>query len=119
MAFGFQGFGHFVASVSHDIVTLAKKVMPVAQKLAASEQTVEAVTALIDPQAVVIERAAYAILGKVMEAAHSTEKALSGGTVSLQFTTEEVKELEDLYKTFFTLAATHSLTAAAAVTNGK
>ncbi len=61
----FQKIEHAVASVAHDIVKVARAVVPVLRKVQGQEATVEALTSLVDPQAVNIERAAFAVLGKI------------------------------------------------------
>ena len=62
---------HGLAVVVHDAVkvknAITQSVLPAIQKLEKSESTVEAITALIDPNAVNAERVAYALLGHVGE----------------------------------------------------
>jgi hypothetical protein len=40
---------HAIASVAHDIVKIARAVVPVLQKVQGQEATVEALTSLVDP----------------------------------------------------------------------
>lgn len=71
MSFGFTSLAHAFASIGHDIVTGAKKAESIVAKLGTDAQAaapvIEAVTSTIDPQAVVIERAAFATLGTVLQ----------------------------------------------------
>ena len=67
-----KSFEHALAIAAQDIVKTAKfivsEVEPALKAVAATETTVEAITALVDPQAVNIERTAYALLGKAIAA---------------------------------------------------
>jgi hypothetical protein len=57
----FKSVGHFFAKVYQDVVAELPKIE-------ATKTTVEAVTAVVDPVAVPVEDAAYAVLGEVSAA---------------------------------------------------
>ena len=61
---------HALATAASDTVKVAKfvetSVLPLLKKAQADQSTIEAVTALVSPQAANIERAGFAILGLVM-----------------------------------------------------
>ena len=63
---------HALASAASDVVKVAKfveqSVLPVLKKAQADAPTIEAVTALISPQAANIERVGFAVLGLVIKA---------------------------------------------------
>lgn len=101
--FGFQSIAHAFATIAQDVVKVAKKVGPVAakaaielQKVQGSEQTVEAITALVDPRAVVIERAAYQSLGHLVAACNATASAAGGGAVTVSLDAEAIAEYKAL-----------------------
>lgn len=65
MGFGFKSIEHAFATIARDI---AKGIAV----LQVAEPIVEGVTAILDPPAVVIERGAFAALGKIAGAIHQT-----------------------------------------------
>lgn len=89
-----QKVEHAIASVAHDIVKVARAVVPVLQKVQGQEATVEALTSLIDPNAVNIERAAFAVLGKVCVAITDAGNAVAANGFNLQLDVQEVTDLK-------------------------
>jgi hypothetical protein len=63
MSFGFRNIGHFFATVAGDIVKGARAVAGVMRKAQKAEPEIEAISALLFPQAVALERGAFALLG--------------------------------------------------------
>ena len=87
---------HAVASVAHDIVKVARAVVPVLQKVQGQEATVEALTSLVDPNAVNIERAAFAVLGKVCVAITDAGNAVAANGINMQLDAQEIADLRDI-----------------------
>ncbi len=68
MSFGFKNIGHFFATVAGDIVKGARAVASVMLKAQKAEPEIEALSSLIFPQAVELERGAFALLGLAAQA---------------------------------------------------
>ena len=68
MSFGFKNIGHFFATVAGDIVKGARVVGSVMLKAGKAEPEIEAMSALFFPQAVALERGAFALLGLAAQA---------------------------------------------------
>lgn len=83
----FTNVEHVLATAASDVVKAAHfvedKVLPVLEKAEASAGTVEAVTALVSPQAANIERAAFALLGVVIKALDAAYEATEAGGVNV------------------------------------
>ena len=87
---------HAIASVAHDIVKIARAVVPVLQKVQGQEATVEALTSLVDPNAVNIERAAFALLGKICVAITDAGNAAAANGVNVQLDTQEIADMKGI-----------------------
>jgi hypothetical protein len=87
---------HAIASVAHDIVKIARAVVPVLQKVQGQEATVEALTSLVDPNAVNIERAAFAVLGKICVAVTDAGNAVAANGVNVQLDSQEIADLKGI-----------------------
>jgi hypothetical protein len=94
--FTIQKAEHAIASVAHDIVKVARAVVPVLQKVQGQEATVEALTSLVDPNAVNIERAAFAVLGKICVAITDAGNAVAANGVNVQLDAQEISDLKDI-----------------------
>ncbi len=105
----FQKIEHAIASVAHDIVKVARAVVPVLQKVQSQEATVEVLTSLIDPNAVNIERAAFAVLGKVCVAINDAGNAVAANGLNVQLDAQEIADLKDI------AAYLHGVTKGAAI----
>ena len=90
----FQKAEHALASVAHDIVRVARAVVPVLQKVQGQEATVEALTSLVDPNAVNIERAAFAVLGKICTAITDAGSAIAANGINVQLDAQEIADLK-------------------------
>jgi hypothetical protein len=79
---------HAFAVGAQKIVSEAKmiteKVLPVLKKVASSEKTIEDITAIIDPNAVNIERAAFAGLGVIIKAIEDAGAAAGENGLNVQ-----------------------------------
>ncbi len=91
-----QNVEHAIASVAHDIVKVARAVVPVLQKVQGQEATVEALTSLVDPNAVNIERAAFAVLGKVCVAITDGGNAVAANGLNVQLDALEIADLKGI-----------------------
>lgn len=89
---------HALAAAAAKVVTYAKyineHVVPILVKAKADEATVEAVTAIVSPQAVGIERVAYAILGLALKALADGTNAASANGLSMQLDTAFLEDLK-------------------------
>ena len=94
--FTIQKAEHAVASVAHDIVKVARAVVPVLQKVQGQEATVEALTSLVDPNAVNIERSAFAVLGKICVAITDAGNAVAANGINVQLDTQEIADLKSI-----------------------
>ena len=94
--FAIQKVEHALASVAHDIVKVARAVVPVLQKVQGQEATVEALTSLIDPNAVNIERAAFAVLGKICTAITDAGNAVAANGINVQLDAQEIADLKSI-----------------------
>lgn len=99
MSFGFSSLGHVFASVFSDISKGAKAVESALTKVDAEEQTVEALTSLVYPPAVLAERAVFSIAGKVLATAHDLQPAAAANGMSVPFDAQEVADILALVAT--------------------
>jgi hypothetical protein len=87
---------HALAVVAQDIVRFAKAVAPIFKKIQASESMIEALTNLVDPNAVAAERAAFALLGKVCAALEHLGDAAAANGVNIQLDAQELADIRAL-----------------------
>jgi hypothetical protein len=90
MTFGFSSIGHLFATVAHDIVKGLKTIEHVLANVQASAPQIEAITAIVDPKAADIERAAFAVLGTVAHAVDSADAATSANGLNVALDAEFV-----------------------------
>lgn len=80
---------HVYAKAAQDVVSAAKyvtdKILPILKKASANESMVEEITALVDPAAVNVERAAFAVLGVVIKGIEDAGTAATAGFVNVSF----------------------------------
>ena len=116
---------HAYAVAAQDIVKAAKfvegSVLPLLQKAAANASTLEAVTALVSPQAANVERVAFSVLGTIIKTLEDAAPAAaaSGMNVTLDATlVADIKAIIPAVKGQATVAAqTVSTVAAQTVAN--
>jgi hypothetical protein len=80
-------------------VKVARAVVPVLQKVQGQEATVEALTSLVDPNAVNIERAAFAVLGKICTAITDAGNAVAANGINVQLDAQEIADLKSIART--------------------
>jgi hypothetical protein len=100
--FGFNTIEHALASVAHDTVVGARAVASASAKVTKAEPTIEDITALIDPPAAVIERAAFAALGSLAKAANDTATAATDKGLNVPLDAQTIQEYRQLFKTLVT-----------------
>jgi hypothetical protein len=96
MTFSIQSVEHGIATVAADVVKGAKRVAAAISKVQGSEAALEALTSVIDPAAVNIERAAFAVLGVVLKAVNDVGSAAGAGSVNVPLDSALVSELKGL-----------------------
>lgn len=94
--FGFKNVGHFFATVAGDIVKGARAVGSVLLKVQKLEPEVEAFSSLTFPQAVELERGAFALLGKAVQAVSEADAAASANGINLALDAQFVADLKVL-----------------------
>ncbi len=100
MAFSIQSVEHAFASAAQSLVHQAKTVslviLPILRKAQASETIIEAVTAAVSPNAALAERAAFAVLGKVLSAVGDAQAAVAANGLNIQLDQQELADLRAL-----------------------
>lgn len=103
MAISFASVGHAFAAVFHEIAVTAKAVEKILVAIAPTSTEVEAITALIPgigAEGVVLERAAYAVLGQVVAAVHSAGAAATANGLNVQLDQDFINDLNALIAKF-------------------
>jgi hypothetical protein len=96
MSFGFKDTGHFFATVAADIVKGARVVASVMAKAEKAEPESEALTALFFPQAVELERGAFALLGVAAQAVTDAGNATEANGVNVALDAQLVADIKAL-----------------------
>lgn len=102
--FDLKNIEQALATAAHDVVTGARAIASESTKLEAAEPAIEGVTALIDPTAVVVERAAFAALAALAKAANDTSDAGAANGLNVQLDQETIEDFRQLYSTLMNLA---------------
>src|SRR6516164_10924810 len=89
---------HALAVAASDTVKAAKfvevSVVPVLKKAQADQSTIEAVTALVSPQAANIERAAFAVLGVVINALDAAGAAVGANGLNATLDAQLIADIK-------------------------
>jgi hypothetical protein len=96
--FSFDSVEHALASVAHDTVVAGRAVALSANKIQKAAPEIEGVTGLIDPSAVVIERAAFAALGSIAKAANDTAVSASANGLNVPLDEATIKDYSQIYQ---------------------
>lgn len=96
MSFGFKSLGHAFGWIGHEIVSGARAIEKIIPFLQKNEAFVEGVTALVDPQAVIIERAAFHVLGEVLSAVKDADAAATAKGLLLELDAAVIADLKAL-----------------------
>lgn len=94
--FSFKNVGHFFATMASDIVKGARAVGTVITKVGSAESTVEGITALLFPQAVELERGAFALLGLAAQAVSAAGTAVGANGLNLTLDAQLVADIKAL-----------------------
>ena len=98
--FGFTSMAHALATVARDT---AKSFRYVAKEAPVLEPVVEGVTAVLDPPALVAERAAFSVLGTVLaqiqQASTDTQAAVAAKGLTVTLDQATIADLKDLLET--------------------
>jgi hypothetical protein len=99
--FGFSSIPHFFATVFKDLHTglkyAAEHVIPAVQKV---EPLIEGVTQLIDPPAVVIERAAFTALGHLITPISTLDSAVQANGLDITLDQQTIADFYAFYLQF-------------------
>jgi hypothetical protein len=110
---------HAYAVAATDLVKVAKfvgeKILPELQKTNANADTVEAVTALVSPQAANIERIGFALLGTVIKTIQDAEAVGNAGGINLTLDAALIADI----KSIIPAVKQNAVVGSAAVTTGK
>jgi len=91
---------HALASAASDVVKVAKfveqSVLPVLKKAQADAPTIEAVTALVSPQAANIERVGFAVLGVVIKPIDDAGTAAGANGLSVSLDAQLVADIKSI-----------------------
>ena len=96
MSFGFKNVGHFFATVAGDIVKGARAVASVMIKVGKAEPEVEAISSLFFPEAVALERGAFALLGLAAQAVSETGDAVSQNGINITLDQQLIADIKAL-----------------------
>ena len=113
MSFGFKNIGHFFARVAGDIVKGARAVASVMLKAQKAEPEIEALTGLVFPQAVELERGAFALLGLAAQAVHEAGDAASQNGINIVLDQQLIADIKALIVAIEEYAKTAGLQKAA------
>jgi hypothetical protein len=94
--FSFKNIGHFFATVGGDIVKGARAVANVMLKAGKAEPEIEALSSLFFPQAVELERGAFALLGIAAQAVNEAGDAAAVNGVNIALDAQLVADIKAL-----------------------
>jgi hypothetical protein len=114
MSFGFRNIGHFFATVAGDIVKGARAVASVMVKVEKVEPEVEALSALLFPQAVELERGAFALLRMAAQAVKEAGDATEANGINLVLDQQLIADIKKLVQAIEEYAKSAGLTKPAA-----
>jgi len=96
MGFGFHSIEHAFASVAQDIVRTGRIFSLVASRIEKAAPEIEAISGAIYPPAVLIERAAFGLLGVAANAASTIDDATAAKGLNVQLDLDSIKELQQI-----------------------
>jgi hypothetical protein len=98
MGFGFHSIEHVFGSVARDIVKTASIFSLVASRIEKAAPEVEAITGAIYPPAVLIERAAFGLLGMAAQASTTIGDAAAAKGLNVPLDEASIKQLQEIAK---------------------
>jgi hypothetical protein len=96
MSFGFKNIGHFFATAAGDMVKGARAVASVMLKAQKVEPEIEALSALFFPQAVELERGAFALLGMAAQAVTEAGDAAAANGINIVLDQQLIADIKAL-----------------------
>jgi hypothetical protein len=109
MSFGFKNIGHFFATVGSDLVKGARAVANVMVKAEKAEPEIEALTNLFFPQAVELERGAFALLGMAAQAVSEAGDAAASNGINIALDAQLVSDIKALIQAIEKYAQTSGI----------
>ncbi len=94
--FSFQNIEHFFATMAADIVKGARAAASVMSKAEKIEPEIEALTGLLFPQAVEVERVAFVLLGMAAQAVSETGDAAADHGLNITLDQQLVADIKTL-----------------------
>jgi hypothetical protein len=94
--FSFKNIGHFFATVAGDIVKGARVVANVMQKAQKADPEIEALSSLFFPQAVELERGAFALLGLAAQAVNDAGSAAGANGINTTLDQQLIADIKAL-----------------------
>jgi hypothetical protein len=95
-----ESVAHALATAASDTVKVAKfveqSVLPALKKAQADSSTIEAVTALVSPQAANIERVGFAVIGVVIKAIDDAGAAAGANGLNLSLDAQLVADIKSI-----------------------
>lgn len=98
MGFGFHSIEHAFGSVARDIVRTASLFSLVASRIEKEAPEIEAISGAIYPPAVLMERAAFGLLGMAAQASTSVKDAAAAKGLNLQLDENAITQLQEIAK---------------------
>jgi hypothetical protein len=96
MSFSFKSIGHAIAHTANELVTISKKVSSAIVGIKGHEEQIEALTSLVFPQAVELERAAFYCLGVLAEAVDAAGTAAASNGLNIKLDQDVVAAIQKL-----------------------
>ena len=109
MSFGFRNIGHFFATVAGDIVKGARVVASVMLKAQKAEPEIEVISSLFFPQAVELERGAFALLGMAAQAVKEAGDAAEAKGINIVLDQQLIADIKLLIEAIEQYAKTAGL----------
>jgi len=110
VSFKISTLEHALASAAQAIVhqakTITSLVIPALQKAQSAQPIIDAVLSTVNPNAALIERASFAILGKVLSALSDGQAAVQAGGVNIALDAQELADLKALASSLKPIPAT-------------
>jgi hypothetical protein len=98
MSFGFKNIGHFFATAAGDIVKGARALASVMLQAQKVEPEIEALSSLFFPQAVELERGAFALLGMAAQTVTEAGDAVSANGINIVLDQQLIADIKGLIK---------------------
>ena len=107
--FSFKNVGHFFATVASDIVKGARAAATVMLQVRKAEPEVEGITALLFPQAVELERGAFALFGLAAQAVSEAGDAAAVNGLNITLDQQLINDIKALVQAIEQYAKTAGL----------